>query len=283
MSKWKHEPLKVNFSPFLGGVRPIHWMKIFHWNLILDFVLDNYKPILSFGMLDSLLTELFFRTYVAWWPYTIYIKSSIRPPSDIYLINIFFMCGLFWISPALCTNAHENLNAADRDQNFVCLFFFFYIYIYLAFQLLFHLKGCKISFEQGGRNLYHATPAATREHPPPPPSHPKDRPIQSPLTTHKMWRAYSYLNSHGSLNLVLLRLKYFWKNYPTGKELCIASNTLGMLACSNSESIFTSSPRNPRVFNGMKNLLISTMPFSLLSVIGFFRWIHFFSKFLKRG
>jgi hypothetical protein len=22
MSKWKHEPLKVNFPPFLGGVRP---------------------------------------------------------------------------------------------------------------------------------------------------------------------------------------------------------------------------------------------------------------------
>jgi hypothetical protein len=22
MSKWKHEPLKVNFPPFLGGMRP---------------------------------------------------------------------------------------------------------------------------------------------------------------------------------------------------------------------------------------------------------------------
>jgi hypothetical protein len=37
-------------------------------------------------------------------------------------------------------------------------------------------------------------------------SHPKDRPIQSPLTTHKgKWRIYSNLNSHGSPFSHLLR------------------------------------------------------------------------------
>jgi hypothetical protein len=38
--------------------------------------------------------------------------------------------------------------------------------------------------------------------------HPKDRPIQSPLTTHEgMWRIYSTLDPHGG--------KRFWKIFPT--------------------------------------------------------------------
>jgi hypothetical protein len=49
-----------------------------------------------------------------------------------------------------------------------------------------------------GRDIYRATPAVTRDlvffw------SHPKDRPIHSPLTTHKgMWRVYSNPYPHGS-------------------------------------------------------------------------------------
>jgi hypothetical protein len=58
-----------------------------------------------------------------------------------------------------------------------------------------------------GRDLYRATPAVTRDlgffR-----SYPKDRPIQSPLTTHEgMWRIYSNPDPHGGIDWLLTVLR----------------------------------------------------------------------------
>jgi hypothetical protein len=59
-----------------------------------------------------------------------------------------------------------------------------------------------------GRDLYRATPAVTRGLGFFSRSHPKDRPIQSPFTTHKgMWRIYSNPDPHGSPISRFLRYK----------------------------------------------------------------------------
>jgi hypothetical protein len=65
------------------------------------------------------------------------------------------------------------------------------------FRLILGAQGLRV-----GRDLYRATPVVTRTGPRFFRSHPKDRPIQSPLTTHKwMWRIYSNPDLHRSKQL----------------------------------------------------------------------------------
>jgi hypothetical protein len=47
MSKWKHEPLKVNFPPFLGGVRPKKIVNFIAYHLIV------FKTVLYYTLFYS--------------------------------------------------------------------------------------------------------------------------------------------------------------------------------------------------------------------------------------
>jgi hypothetical protein len=132
---------------------------------------------------------------------TFKIKNDPPPKKKKFILNL-------WLFP---------FKPSQKFGNSICLviytlqFFFAPHFINISIKIdwlisygftsrsrIFHLYGEGL---WAGRDLYRATPAATRDlvffR-----SHPKDRPIQSPLTTHKgLWRTYSNPDPHGGIKI----------------------------------------------------------------------------------
>jgi hypothetical protein len=77
--------------------------------------------------------------------------------------------------------------------------------------------------------------------------HPKDRPIQSPLTTHKgMWRIYSNPDPHGDKN------KYFWFWYDKNLLLNIIMNNVKCTSHLQCHKIFQKKKLHRMIYNVLK-------------------------------